>query len=101
MLLLDLHYKIHREQYDRQFSSLASITHQTHWTKAACVGLFWLHGSSVLDMRSKRGMMMLLDLHFKTYWEQHDRQSSSLATTTHQTLDKTRPCSVDLWSSHR
>ncbi len=32
---------------------------------------------------------MLLDLHYKTHWEQHDRQSSSLASTTHQTLDKT------------
>ena len=34
--------------------------------------LSWLHGSSVPDMRSKRGMM-LLDLHYKTYWEQNDR----------------------------
>ena len=62
--------------------------------------LFWLHGSSVEDMRSKRGMM-LPDLHYKTHWEQHDRQSFSLASTTHQTLDKTCPCSVDPWSSRR
>ena len=32
--------------------------------------------------------MMLLDLHYKTHWEQHDRQSCSLASTTHQTLDE-------------
>jgi hypothetical protein len=39
--------------------------------------------------------MMLLDLHYKTHWEQHDRQSSSLASTTHQTVDKTCRRSLD------
>jgi len=41
--------------------------------------------------------MMLLDLHYKTNWEQLDRQSSFLSSTTYQTLDKTCLCSFDLW----
>ena len=52
------------------------------------------------NMRSKRGMM-LLQVHYKTHWEQHNRQSSFLASTTYQTLDKTCHRIIDLWSSHR